>query len=154
MVVAEFDPETAAYVIAAFFAIFALMGLFILLYTVRKIHTQSYKKTIYTKDSATVVERKEKVSKSRKMRGMLLYQPVFEYSVKDKQYRLSGYSPGSNDWSSLAPKIGEKRVIWINPNDPCEAFIEEPVAEVVVVIIVGLVFFVLGGLIFFSASSF
>ena len=73
-----------------------------------------------------------------------MYQPVFEYTVRGKQYRLTGFFPNSNDWSSSVPKIDEKRIIWINPDDPNDAFVEEPTAETVIVFAIGLLFSVIG----------
>jgi len=146
------DGGTLAYfaIVILFGGGFAVTGFYVLFYSMRKYFTQQQKKRTFVQDFATIVDKKKELRKQNRGRGrMLMYQPIFEYLVKGKQYRLTGYFPNSNDWSSSVPKNGEKRVIWINPNDPNDAFVEEPTTEAVLVIVIGLVFSIIGLLILF-----
>jgi len=100
----------------------------------------------YTQCTATVVEKKRKLSNRRRSSVQTVsFQPVFEYFADDKQYRLAGYCSRIEISSSTGvPEIGEKRVLWFNPDDPNEAFVEEPLSSIIFPILIGLFFFGLG----------
>ena len=145
------DGETLAYfaIVILFGGGFAFTGLYVLFYSVRKYLNQRQKKITFVQDFATIVDKNIELRKQRGRRRMMMYQPIFEYLVKGKVYRLTGFFPNSKDWSSSIPKNNEKRVIWINPDDPNDAFVEENSTENVLVIIIGLVFSIIGLLILF-----
>jgi hypothetical protein len=108
-------------VLAGFF--FVAVGVGIAVWVARLVVPPSYKKS-FTEATAVCVDHSATSSSSRwgSVRVML---PVFEYEADGVVHQMSGYSRRNKVYTNIGvPAVGETRRVWINPENPRDAYVE------------------------------
>jgi len=127
-------------------SVFALIGFLLLFFKFRRTLTNRIKKQFFIESEATVIELLEE-SHQRDARGrqVKVFMPIFKYFVNDVPYRMMGYSSNRQIYTNTnLITVGSIRTIWINPDNPQDAFTDEPRGLGIMYIIMGFAFFAMG----------
>lgn len=128
--------------------IFALIGILLTFFVLRRLYVQQGKKRRFISSEATVIELLSAYGiPSNRLNTVApqLFMPVFQYFVDGKTYRMVGYSSKHQTYTNVGVlDVGTKKTIWINPTDVRDAFVDEPKGVGIGMLVMGVCFFVMG----------
>jgi hypothetical protein len=131
--------------------VFVCVGATFIASTIYRLFWQWRKKKTFEQCDATVVDHIADLlvsasANTGQARAATVLMPVFEYSAFGATFRMSGFSARHKFYSNLGiPPLGETRKIWINPNNPHDAFIKEPFVHTAAMLLVfGLASLIMG----------
>jgi len=121
-----------------------LMAIFPIIGTIMMINTLLYRKTMLQKctlkTEGTCIELRMMIREGIG-KGITVYSPIYEYYIDGQKYIYDNY-PYSN---ISVPKIGDKEILYINPDNFNEAYRKHPIAIMIVNVVLWFSFIVLGG---------